>query len=248
MNNNTNQTNFGFKKILLEQKEKLVKEVFSSVSNKYDIMNDLMSFATHRLWKKHLVNLMINTKINTLLDVGGGTADIALEFIKKGGKKAVVLDINEDMLNVGREKVANAGYQSSFDFICANAEQLPFESNNIEMYSSSFCLRNVTNLEQAIKEAHRVLKSGGKFFCLEFSKVNNPLLEKAYDFWSFYGIPIIGKYVANNKQAYEYLVESIRKFPNQEDFASIIKAEGFVNVGYENIFNGIASIHFATKK
>lgn len=244
---NEEYTDFGFKKVLKKNKDSLVKNVFDSVANKYDVMNDFMSLGTHRLWKKHLVSLLLQTKHNHLIDVGGGTADIALEFVKQSGGTASVIDINQNMLAEGQEKVKKNGYYSSFNFINGNAEELPLTDNFGMLYSSSFCLRNVADLQKAIDEAFRVLQSGGKFFCLEFSKVNNPLFKKVYDVWSFGVIPKIGKTVANNQQAYEYLVESIRKFKTQDEFVEIIKNSGFVNVSYTNIFNGVVAIHTAQK-
>ena len=240
-------THFGFKNVDIAEKVKLVKNVFDSVSGKYDLMNDLMSGGTHRLWKKEFVKMLEPNCNKTLLDVGGGTADIAIDFLNHGGKKAIVLDINTNMLDYGKEKSLNHGYVSSIDFICANAEKLPIKDNIIDCYSTAFCLRNVTNIEKALAEAYRVLKVGSKFFCLEFSKVDNEVIAKLYDAWSFKVIPKIGKYVAKNEDAYTYLVESIRKFPKQEEFATLIKQAGFKNVGYKNLSVGIACIHYGEK-
>lgn len=240
-------TNFGFKKVPFKEKSKLVKDVFDGVASNYDLMNDAMSLGVHRLWKKELIKMINPKQAKTLLDVGGGTADISLDFIKQGGEKAYVVDINHNMLKVGKEKSLNNGYISSLDFICANAEELPFVDETMDCYNTSFCIRNVTNIQKALDEAYRVLKPGAKFFCLEFSKVDNELISKAYDIWSFKAIPKIGEHIAKNKEAYQYLVESIRKFPSQEEFANMIRESGFKSVGYKNLSFGISCIHFAEK-
>lgn len=246
-NNKDFFTNFGFKKVPFAEKSKLVKDVFDGVASQYDLMNDAMSLGIHRLWKKDLLKMINPSSVETLIDVGGGTADISLDFIKKGGKKAYVVDINHNMLKVGKEKAFNHGYVSSLDFICANAEELPFKDNSMDCYNTSFCIRNVTDIQKALDEAYRVLKKGSKFFCLEFSHVENHFVSKAYDLWSFKAIPKIGECVANNKDAYQYLVESIRNFPPQEEFASMIRKSGFKSVSYKNLNFGIACIHYAEK-
>ena len=240
-------THFGFKNVKMSEKAKLVKDVFDSVSSKYDIMNDIMSMGVHRIWKHELISMLNPSQTHTLLDVGGGTADIPLSFLRKGGTKCIVVDINYEMLKEGLKKALNHGYTSSIDFITADAEHLPFKNEITPCYSISFCIRNVTNINNALLEAYRVLEKGGKFFCLEFSTVNNPILSKAYDVWSFKVIPHIGKYIAKNQEAYEYLVESIRKFPPQEEFANMIRNAGFKNVGFKNLSGGIATIHYGEK-
>jgi demethylmenaquinone methyltransferase/2-methoxy-6-polyprenyl-1,4-benzoquinol methylase len=244
-------THFGFKKVDWFEKTSLVKDVFDSVASKYDIMNDLMSFGIHRKWKYDFLQYILENNPKTLLDVGGGTADIAISFINAGKeyekKKCYVVDINHKMLAKGLEKSINAGILSSLDFICANAEELPFKDNSMDCYASAFCLRNVTDLPRALQEAYRVLKPGGKFFCLEFSKVNNPYLSKVYDAWSFLVIPKMGQFITGNAKAYEYLVQSIRKFPDQEEYLKIIKDAGFKSVGYNNKTFGVATIHYGEK-
>ncbi|MDR0483881.1 MAG: bifunctional demethylmenaquinone methyltransferase/2-methoxy-6-polyprenyl-1,4-benzoquinol methylase UbiE [Alphaproteobacteria bacterium] len=240
-------TNFGFKKVPFKEKAKLVKDVFDGVATNYDIMNDAMSLGIHRLWKKEIIKMITATNTKTLLDVGGGTADISLEFIEHGGELAYVVDINDNMLQVGQDKALNRGYVSSLEFICSNAEELPFKDNSMDCYTTSFCIRNVSDIQKALNEAYRVLKPGSKFFCLEFSKVENQHIAKAYDIWSFKAIPKIGEHIAKNKDAYQYLVESIRKFPPQEEFASMIRKAGFKEVGYKNLNFGIACIHYAEK-
>ncbi len=240
-------TNFGFKKVPFKEKSKLVKDIFDGVASNYDFMNDAMSLGIHRLWKKELIKMINPQQVKTLLDVGGGTADISLDFINHGGEKAYVVDINHNMLKVGKEKSFNQGYISSLDFVCANAEELPFKDNSMNCYNTSFCIRNVTDIQKVLNEAYRVLKPGAKFFCLEFSKVENDIVSKVYDLWSFKAIPKIGEYIAKNKDAYQYLVESIRNFPPQEEFATMIRKAGFNLVGYKNLSFGISCIHYAEK-
>ncbi|MCL2567478.1 MAG: bifunctional demethylmenaquinone methyltransferase/2-methoxy-6-polyprenyl-1,4-benzoquinol methylase UbiE [Alphaproteobacteria bacterium] len=240
-------TNFGFKKVPFKEKAKLVKDVFDGVANNYDLMNDAMSLGIHRLWKKEFVKIIMQSNPKTLLDVGGGTADISLEFIEHGGKKAYVVDINENMLLKGKDKSLNKGYVSSLDFICANAEELPFKDSSMDAYATAFCIRNVSDIPKALAEAYRVLKPNTKFFCLEFSHVENQHIAKAYDLWSFKAIPQIGRHIAKNEDAYQYLVESIRNFPSQEEFANMIRNAGFKSVGYKNLSFGIACIHYAEK-
>lgn len=239
-------TNFGFKKVKISEKVALVKNVFDNVASSYDLMNDLMSIGTHRLWKKDLVNMIDPQKEDVILDVGGGTGDISIALAEKA-KKVYCLDINEKMLAVGKEKALNNGYVSSIEFICADAQNTPIATASIDKYTTSFCIRNVADINLALNDSYRVLKKGGKFYCLEFSKVNNELLNKLYKIWSFKVIPNIGKYVAKDKDSYQYLVESIEKFPNQEDFKAMIENAGYKNVGYKNIFDGIASIHYGEK-
>lgn len=239
-------TNFGFKKVKISEKVALVKNVFDNVASSYDLMNDLMSIGTHRLWKKDLVNMIDPQKEDVILDVGGGTGDISIALAEKA-KKVYCLDINEKMLAVGKEKALNNGYVSSIEFICADAQNTPIATSSIDKYTTSFCIRNVADINLALNDSYRVLKKGGKFYCLEFSKVNNELLNKLYKIWSFKVIPNIGKYVAKDKDSYQYLVESIEKFPNQEDFKAMIENAGYKDVGYKNIFDGIASIHYGEK-
>ncbi|MFL1780658.1 Bifunctional demethylmenaquinone methyltransferase/2-methoxy-6-polyprenyl-1,4-benzoquinol methylase UbiE [Candidatus Hepatincolaceae symbiont of Richtersius coronifer] len=240
-------TNFGFKKVNLQDKVEMVKGVFDGVASKYDLMNDLMSLGLHRIWKQRFINLINPQKDKTLIDIGGGTADIALNFVKLGGNQAYVLDINYKMLQIGREKALNSGYEQKLYFIQGDAEALPFKDNSVNICSTAFCIRNVTNINKALEEMYRVLKPGGSFFCLEFSKVNNQSLANLYDMWSFHAIPRIGKLVAKNEEAYQYLVESIRMFPSQEEFAQMIRNVGFKQVAYDNINFGVACIHYGRK-
>ena len=247
MNNEDNFfTNFGFKKIKINEKVKLVKEVFDSVANHYDLMNDLMSLGSHRLWKNYFINLINPQADDVIGDIGGGTGDISIGLAKKCSK-IYCIDINENMLSIGKSKALDHGYTSSINFIQGDAQELPLEDSFLTKYAISFCIRNVTDINKALQESYRVLKPNGKFFCLEFSHVQNELLSSLYEFWSFHIIPQIGKYVANNQDAYQYLVESIKKFPPQDEFKAMIENAGFKNVKYKNILNGIATIHYGEK-
>lgn len=239
--------NFGFKKVVASAKPKMVQEVFSSVATKYDVMNDIMSAGIHRAWKRRFVELICQSSTEHLLDVGGGTGDIAARFLNKGGKLVTVVDINKHMLEQGQKKYKNTHLDKYITWQVEDAENLPFEDNSFSVYSISFCLRNVTNTQKALQEAYRVLKPGGRFFCLEFSKVNNSLLSQLYDIWSFHFIPNIGNLITKDKHSYQYLVESIRKFYTQEELKSIIKDVGFIDTYYENLTNGIACIHSGLK-
>ncbi len=227
-------------------KQEKVKDVFDSVASKYDIMNDLMSVGIHRKWKKQLIDQITKRSLGNLIDVGAGTCDISINYLKKGGKHAFAIDINESMLNEGKNNALDKGLVDNIDFKVASAEELPFEDNTFDAYVTSFCIRNVTNMENAIKEAFRVLKPNGYFYCLEFSHIN-PLLAKPYDLWSYKVIPEIGEKITKNREAYEYLVESIRRFPKQDDFVKMIENQGFVDVSYNNLSFGIACIHKARK-
>lgn len=236
---------FGFKKVKRNLKEKLVQNVFSNVSSNYDLMNDLMSFGLHHWWKDLLIEEVFpHDKGSILLDVAGGTGDVARKFLDKGGKCAIVADLNQQMLNEGKKKLSG---RKNIDFVRANAEKLPFQNDQFDFYTISFGIRNVTNVDKALKEAYRVLKPGGKFACLEFSNVNNRYLKLFYDWYSFNIIPLIGDKIANDKEAYQYLVESIRQFPKAEQFKAIIEQAGFDFVEYKKLNFGIVAIHTAFK-
>ncbi|MGV3278969.1 bifunctional demethylmenaquinone methyltransferase/2-methoxy-6-polyprenyl-1,4-benzoquinol methylase UbiE [Rickettsiales bacterium LUAb2] len=245
---NEDKVSFGFKKVFKNEKYKLVKDVFDSVAPVYDRMNDLMSFGVHRVWKDNFTDQIIKNNPKNLLDVGGGTGDIAFRCLaKKPSLDAYVTDINYKMLQEGLKKSYDLGLFNKVDFITSNAEKLPFKNDSFDAYSISFCIRNVTDIPKALSEAHRVLKKSGKFYCLEFSHVDNAVLSKAYDLWSFKVIPQIGNLVAKNKAAYTYLSESIRKFPKVEEFKKMIEQAGFKSVTYNTLSFGIAAIHIATK-
>ncbi len=245
------ETSYGFRRVGEGEKQGLVNEVFHRVAGRYDLMNDLMSGGLHRLWKDAMV-AWLNPPARPgwrLLDVAGGTGDIAFRVVEasQGNAHATVLDINGSMLEVGRERAAKRGLAGNVDFIEANAEELPFESGSFDAYTIAFGIRNVPRIERALEEAHRVLKPGGRFLCLEFSEVDMPILEKAYEAWSFNVIPRIGEIVAGDGEPYRYLVESVRKFPNQHNFAAMISRAGFGRVTWRDYSGGIAALHSGWK-
>ncbi len=240
-------TNFGYRKVELEEKESLVKDIFSNVADKYDLMNNLMSFGIHHLWKDKLIQEVFDFNSN-ILDVAGGTGDIAFRLYKKGMSvnitpNIIVADINPEMLQLCKNKAIDTNILSGINFVECNAENLPFDDESFDYYTISFGIRNITNIDVALKEAHRVLKPLGKFICLEFSKIDNSIIQKLYDTYSFNIVPTIGKIVASNEKAYKYLVESIDLFPDQEIFKSMIEDAGFKNVKYHNLTFGISAIH-----
>ena len=253
-NNKDNNKNvdFGFQKVSSKQKRHLVDRVFSDVANKYDVMNDIMSFGIHRLWKNEFCKMVYNYD-SKILDVAGGTGDIALR-IKKNARmvgvdpEIIITDINPDMLELCKKQAIDDNILTNLDFVVADAEKLPFATNSFDYYTISFGIRNVVNIDNVLKEAHRVLKPGGKFLCLEFSKVQNEFVDSLYNFYSFNVIPAIGGYVADNHDAYQYLAESISLFPDQHSFKQMIEAQNFVNVGYKNLTFGVAAIHYGTKQ
>jgi demethylmenaquinone methyltransferase/2-methoxy-6-polyprenyl-1,4-benzoquinol methylase len=242
------ETSFGFARVAKNAKQGLVNEVFANVARRYDLMNDLMSGGLHRLWKADLLNALSPPKSAVpfaLLDVAGGTGDIALRFLEKAGAggSAVVCDISPEMIEVGRTRAKGKG--NRFEFIRANAEALPFVARSFDAYTIAFGIRNVTRMEAALAEAYRVLKPGGRFLCLEFSSVEMPLLDTLYDVYSFTAIPRLGALVAGDSASYRYLVESIRRFPDQRTFMGLIEDAGFERVSYRNLTGGIAAIHSA---
>jgi demethylmenaquinone methyltransferase/2-methoxy-6-polyprenyl-1,4-benzoquinol methylase len=236
---------FGEKEIKDGEKTDLVRGVFDSVAPKYDIMNDLMSAGVHRLWKRRLISQIRPRKGKAYLDVAGGTGDIAFRIREAIGEKSdiTLCDINDEMLEVGQQRAINRGWLNEFEWVTSDAAELPFEDNRFDVYTISFGLRNVTRIDDALKEAHRVLKPGGRFYCLEFSRVQDPTFAKLYDLYSFNVIPRIGQAVAKDAESYQYLVESIRKHPDQKALARRMRAAGFENVGYDNLNHGIAAIH-----
>ncbi len=238
-------THFGFRTVREDEKAGLVRGVFDDVAPRYDLMNDLMSAGIHRLWKDAFVTWLNPRPSMTLLDVGGGTGDIAFRFRERGGGPVIVSDINAEMLKVGRDRAVDRNMLTGLDWVCADAERLPLPDMSVDAYTIAFCLRNVTHIDEAIREARRVLKPGGRFMCLEFSQVVLPALAAVYDQYSFKVLPAIGEMVTGNRDAYQYLVESIRKFPNQEDLARRIEAAGLDMVKVRNLSGGIAAIHSA---
>ncbi|KIL97259.1 Ubiquinone/menaquinone biosynthesis methyltransferase UbiE [Paramagnetospirillum magnetotacticum MS-1] len=236
-------THFGFKTVAEDEKVSLVRGVFDSVASKYDLMNDLMSAGVHRLWKSAFLDMLRPQPGQTLLDVGGGTGDIAFGWKKRGGGPVTVCDINREMLAVGRDRAVDRNLLDGLTWVCGNAEELPIPDRSVDRYTIAFCLRNVTHWDKAIAEAYRVLRPGGRFMCLEFSRVIVPGLREAYDAYSFNVLPKVGGMVTGNAEAYQYLVESIRKFPPQEEMAAMVEAAGFSRVEVRNLSAGIAAIH-----
>ncbi len=239
-------THFGFKTVPEADKARQVRGVFDAVAKRYDIMNDLMSGGVHRLWKAALIDWMNPAPASHLLDVAGGTGDIAFRFLDKAGEGArvTVCDINAEMIMVGRDRALDQG-RLALGWSVGDAETLPFKDRSVDYVTIAFGIRNVTRIPLALKEMRRVLKPGGRFMCLEFSKVVLPGLDKVYEEYSFQMIPRIGKLVAGNADAYQYLVESIRRFPDQETFARMIAQAGFDRVQVRNLTGGIAAIHSA---
>lgn len=276
-------THFGFQTVSEEEKGEKVYRVFESVAQKYDIMNDSMSLGIHRFWKDWLIRHMNPTPGTQLLDVAGGTGDIAFRFINYiraqreklirnqlksqqnlswsdisksyshdqlgslMGSQAVICDINKEMLKVGKEKLLQMGYSEGLSWVAGDAEELPFADHKFDVYTIAFGIRNVTHVGKALDEAYRVLKPGGRFLCLEFSQVNNPLLARLYDLYSFQVIPVLGEVIAGDWKSYQYLVESIRRFPPQEEFKEMIEDAGFFKVNYHNLTSGVVAVHSGFK-
>jgi demethylmenaquinone methyltransferase / 2-methoxy-6-polyprenyl-1,4-benzoquinol methylase len=238
---------FGSRTVPLEDKQALVDGVFTSVARRYDLMNDLMSLGLHRAWKDALISAIDPPKHRpfTLLDIAGGTGDVALRAIAAGGAQTqvTVCDINADMLAVGRQRAAARGLGDRVTFTEANAEALPFPDRTFDAATIAFGIRNVARIETALAEAYRVLKIGGKFVCLEFSAVDVPGLDRLYDLYSFNVIPALGRVVAGDAQSYRYLVESIRRFPAPHDFAAMLRAAGFARVCHTIMTGGIVALH-----
>lgn len=248
MSENGKTTHFGFKDVAEDQKAGLVHGVFTSVASKYDIMNDVMSMGIHRVWKDAMMDWLAPRPGQRLLDVAGGTGDISFRFLKRApGAESVVLDMTESMLVEGRKRAEAAQMAESLDWVTGDAMQLPFEDNQFDVYTISFGIRNVTRIQDALSEAYRVLKPGGRLMVLEFSQLPNPMMQKAYDLYSFNVIPRMGQMIAGDHDSYQYLVESIRKFPDQDTFAQMIRTAGFSNVKYRNLTMGIAALHSGWK-
>ncbi|MCA1405604.1 bifunctional demethylmenaquinone methyltransferase/2-methoxy-6-polyprenyl-1,4-benzoquinol methylase UbiE [Ensifer sp. IC3342] len=245
------ETSFGFREVGAGEKQPLVNDVFHKVARRYDIMNDVMSAGLHRVWKDAMIAALNPPRREgyRVLDVAGGTGDIAFRIVEASDRKAhaTVLDINGSMLAVGAERARKKKLSPNLDFVEANAEDLPFASNSFDAYTIAFGIRNVPRIDVALKEAYRVLKRGGRLLVLEFSEVEMPLLDRFYDAWSFNAIPKFGKLITGDDAPYQYLVESIRKFPNQRDFAAMIKDAGFSRVSFTNYTGGIAALHSGWK-
>jgi demethylmenaquinone methyltransferase/2-methoxy-6-polyprenyl-1,4-benzoquinol methylase len=243
----TDSTHFGSRQVPLEDKQALVDDVFHSVARRYDLMNDLMSFGLHRAWKDALVTAVDPPRNRpfALLDVAGGTGDIAFRVIERGGAstRATVCDINPEMLEVGRERATARELDDAVTFTEGNAEALPFADRSFDAVTIAFGIRNVPRIEQALAEAYRVVKIGGRFLCLEFSAVDVPGLDRLYDFYSFNIIPALGRAVAGDAESYRYLVESIRRFPSPNYFAAMLRAAGFGRVSFQSMSGGIVALH-----
>jgi len=243
----TDTAQFGAKRVPLVAKQALVNDVFHSVARRYDLMNDLMSFGLHRAWKNALVTAVDPPRAApfSVLDIAGGTGDVAFRLIEAGGAqtRVTVCDINRDMLEVGRERAAIYGGDTVVTFAEANAEALPFADRSFDAATIAFGIRNVPLIERALAEAFRVLKIGGKFVCLEFSSVDVPALDRLYDLYSFNVIPALGGVVAGDAESYRYLVESIRRFPKPQAFATMLRAAGFARVSFQTISGGIVTLH-----
>ncbi len=241
-------THFGFKTVAEDDKAGMVHGVFTNVASKYDVMNDAMSMGIHRVWKDAMMDWLAPRAGQRLLDVAGGTGDIAFRFLKRAGDaEAVVLDMTESMLIAGRKRAEAGNLADKLDWVVGDAMALPFADNSFDVYTISFGIRNVTRIPDALSEAYRVLRPGGRLMVLEFSQLPNPAMQKAYDLYSFNVIPKMGKLIANDADSYQYLVESIRKFPDQESFAAMIREAGFENVKYRNLTMGIAALHSGWK-
>ena len=244
----SDNTHFGYERIPLADKQARVDGVFGSVASRYDLMNDLMSGGLHRAWKDALVTAVNPPKSDRafrLLDLAGGTGDVALRVVQAGGAgtHATVCDINEEMLAVGRERIAAGRHRNAFDFAHGNAEALPFADKSFDAITIAFGIRNVPRVEVALAECLRVLKTGGRFSCLEFSAVDVPGLDVLYELYSFNVIPAVGQVVTGDRAAYQYLVESIRKFPRPRDFARMVETAGFRRVSFKPLTGGVVAIH-----
>ena len=241
-------THFGARDVPEGEKAGLVHGVFTNVASRYDVMNDVMSVGIHRLWKDAMMDWLAPRAGQRLLDVAGGTGDIAFRFLKRAGDaSAVVCDMTESMLVEGKKRAEAEALAGKLDWVTGDAMALPFEDASFDVYTISFGIRNVTRIPDALSEAYRVLKPGGRLMVLEFSQLPNPGLQKAYDLYSFNVIPRMGQVIANDRDSYQYLVESIRNFPDQETFAGMIREAGFEQVKYRNLSMGIAALHSGWK-
>ena len=243
-----NTTHFGFETVREDEKAGRVQGVFSSVASKYDIMNDVMSVGIHRIWKEAMMDWLAPRAGHKLLDVAGGTGDISFRFLGRAGSgHATVCDITESMLIAGKTRAEAATMSDSLDWVVGDAMALPFADNTFDVYTISFGIRNVTRPQEALNEAFRVLRPGGRLMVLEFSQLPSPMMQAAYDAYSFNVIPRMGQLIANDRDSYQYLVESIRKFPDQETFLEMVKVAGFENAKYRNLSLGIAALHSGWK-
>jgi demethylmenaquinone methyltransferase/2-methoxy-6-polyprenyl-1,4-benzoquinol methylase len=243
--NDKETTHFGFKQVDKDAKADMVAGVFHSVAARYDLMNDLMSGGIHRIWKRFTIELSGVRRNNSVLDIAGGTGDLAARFseLVGPGGRVVLADINDSMLQVGRDKLLDQGRQGNIEFVQADAQYLPFPDNSFDCVTIAFGLRNVTDINLALRSMLRVLKPGGRLLVLEFSKPENELLSKAYDTYSFHVLPVMGRLVANDGDSYQYLAESIRKHPDQETLQGMMEAAGFERCRYSNLAGGVVALH-----
>ena len=243
------ETDFGFRRIPEAEKAPLVRAVFDSVAGRYDLMNDLMSGGIHRLWKAEMIAWLRPRPGQTLLDVAGGTGDIARRALPRlqpeQGGGVIVCDVNRQMLDIGRDRAIDGGVLSGIEWLCGDAEALPIADRSVDLYTIAFGLRNVTDIARALAEARRVLRPGGRFLCLEFAPAVTPLLAPAYDLYSFRVLPLLGRIVTGDADAYTYLAESIRRFPPQDALCGMIEAAGLERARYRNLTGGIAALHSA---
>ncbi|UFN50195.1 class I SAM-dependent methyltransferase [Roseomonas sp. OT10] len=239
----SDQTDFGFRQVPRTAKAGLVREVFDSVAPRYDVMNDLMSLGIHRVWKRIFVNAIAASPRETLLDLAAGTGDVAFLAKERGAGRVILADINAAMLGVGQGRALERGLASGLSFVCCDAERLPFPDRSVEKVSMAFGLRNCTNKDAVLREARRVLRPGGRFHCLEFSRLRIDALAKLYDAWSFRALPAIGQRVAGDADSYRYLAESIRQFPDQETLEGMMRDAGLERVTHRDLSGGIVAIH-----
>lgn len=234
---------FGFRTVPRAEKASMVREVFESVAPRYDVMNDLMSLGIHRVWKRIFVNAIGASARETLLDLAGGTGDISFLAKDRGAGRVILTDVNHAMLEVGRKRALDRGIVDGLDFMVVDAEHIPLPDRSVEKVSIAFGLRNCTDKDAVLREARRVLRPGGRFHCLEFSRLEISALVPLYDAWSFKALPAIGARVAQDRDSYEYLAESIRMFPDQETLAGMMRRAGMERVSFRNLSGGIVAIH-----
>lgn len=248
MTEDSRTTHFGFQTVNEAEKAGMVHGVFTRVASKYDVMNDAMSLGIHRIWKDAMMDWLAPRPGTRLLDVAGGTGDVSFRYLgRAAGAHATVLDMTESMLVSGRQRAEADRMGERLDWVVGDAMALPFPDNSFDVYTISFGIRNVTRVQDALNEAYRVLRPGGRLMVLEFSQIPNDLMQKAYDLYSFNIIPVMGQVIAGDRDSYQYLVESIRKFPDQETFAGMIRKAGFDQVKYRNLTLGIAALHSGWK-